>query len=159
MACVIGHEMIKYTKMNANLWHFNECGVDIYYSGTIQSNAHKCETTYLTLNSESSGGNITYNKWEKNWTGLFNVVPHIPIAMHIITIVIIILEMTCINKVPEGQLKIIMEICGFSGAPRVPMWYRFLFQSRHFGIWTECGSKIPLRMWNEHWNRWLVTNE
>ena len=107
------------TKMNASPGHPNGCGVDVYYSSMAQSNAHRCRTSYLTLNSRPSKDNIIHNKWERSLSGPFNVVSHTPIAMHIITTVIMALKMICTSRVPERQFRIVLNICGFGGAPKV----------------------------------------
>ena len=108
-----------YTKMNASPRHSNGCKVDIYYSSIAQNNAHMWGTIYLTLDSGPSRDNITHNKWEKSWTNPFSVIPHTPIAMHVITTIIMTWEMTCTSRASEKQSKIVLDIRGFGGALRV----------------------------------------
>ena len=52
-------------------------------------------------------------------TGPFTVVLEAAIAIHVITIVILTLEMTSTSSALEGQSKIILDICGFGIAPKV----------------------------------------
>ena len=92
-SCIIGHSVIMYIKMNTSPGHPNGCGVDVYYLYMAQNNAYRYGMTYLTLKSRSSRGNITHNKWERNWTSPFGVITHTPIAMYVITIIIMTLEM------------------------------------------------------------------
>ena len=57
-----------------------------------------CGTTYFTLNSGRSRGNITLNKWERSSTSPFSIVLETPIMMYVITIDIKTLEMTWTNR-------------------------------------------------------------
>ena len=72
--CTIGYRVIMYTKMNASPGHPSRGGMNVYNANRVQSNAHRCWTTHLTLDSRPSRGNITHKKWKRGWTSPFSVV-------------------------------------------------------------------------------------
>ena len=75
--------------------------------------------TNLTLNYRITMTCTNHYKWNRNRFVPFNVVTLTNVLKHSIKVINRAPEITYTRRAPEGKSKIIMDINGFGGAPRV----------------------------------------
>lgn len=73
----------------------------------------------LTLNYRLTMTCTNHYKWNRNRFDPFNIVTLTNVVTHVIKVINRAPEITYARRAPEGRSKIILDINGFGGAPRV----------------------------------------